>query len=72
MMIEVWLLSLLLASGEIAIEVKPTELACDAGRRAVTAEMLAAERNGVCPLVVAASCMPALATPETLTTPEAH
>lgn len=65
-MIETWLLIMVLASGELAIVPKTTALACDAERGELIREVAAAEMRGVCPRVVAADCVSALATPEFL------
>lgn len=63
-MTETWLLMLALASGEIAVEPRETALACDADRAAITRAVADAEAAGLCPLVVAAQCVSALATDE--------
>lgn len=63
-MMEAWLLIMLLASGEMAIEPMTTERACDAERADIARAADAAELRGVCPMVVAAECRFALASPE--------
>lgn len=63
-MMETWLLMLALASGDIAVVPQTTQLACAAERAELAREAAAAEMRGVCPRVVAADCVSALATPE--------
>lgn len=63
-MTETWILMLLLASGEIAVEPRETPLACDADRAATTATAAEMEAAGACPAVVAARCVAAWATEE--------
>jgi hypothetical protein len=59
-MTETWLLLLALASGEIAIEPRETPLACDADRAAVARQAAEIEAAGMCPVVLAARCVPAV------------
>jgi hypothetical protein len=56
-MTEAWVLFVWLASGQPAVFQMPTELACDAEVQAI--ERLAADET-VCPVALAARCLPAI------------
>jgi len=63
-MTPVWLLWIVLASGEFAVVPQQNALQCDTARAAIVREAIAAEHAGACPMAVDAQCVEALATPE--------
>lgn len=56
-MTETWILMVLLASGEIAIEPQASEMLCDTNRVGIVAAAIQAQEDKTCPEAISASCV---------------